>query len=230
MIIIISGLPGSGKSLETARVSIDTLWRNHKYHKKTGILRLLYSNIRFSSHIEKEYAEYIRYWVDPAELVKLKDVDVVWDEMATHMDATQWQNMSLELKRWLQQHRKFGIDIYGNTQDFTQIDKSARRLSGTLYHCTKIIGSRDISATRPPVKHPWGVIFIRSIDPQNYDESKSPSQQQSGGLPAIRFIRKEYVQAFDTRQEIGVGKYPPLRHIGRDCELPNCPYHKVIHV
>jgi len=231
---MITGLPGAGKSLETAKVSLDTLWRNLKYFKKSGILRPLYSNIRFSKEIEDIYGVgdigLIRYWTDPAELVKLRDVDVIWDEMATHLDATQWANMSLELKRWLQQHRKFGIDIYGNAQDFQQVDKSARRLCAVLYHMSKVIGSRDISATRPPVKRPWGVIMMRSIDPQTYDDSKTPSQQKSSGIPVFRFIRRIYVQAFDTRQEIGMGKYPPLRHIARDCELPNCPIHKVVHI
>lgn len=230
MIIIISGLPGAGKSHETAKIATDTLWRNLKYFKKTGIVRQLWSNIHFSDDIKEEYGPLIKYWTDPAELVKLRDVDVIWDEMATHIDATQWANMSLELKRWLQQHRKFGIDIYGNTQDFTQVDKSARRLCATLYHCTKIIGSRDISATRPPVKRPWGLIMIRSIDPQQYDEGKSPAQQESMHFPTFRFIRREYVNAFDTRQEISMGKYPPLRHIARDCELANCTLHKVIHI
>jgi len=229
-IIMITGLPGAGKSLETAKVSLDTLWRNQKYFKKSGIKRMLWSNIRFSDKITELYGDFIKYWVDPAELVKLRDVDVIWDEMATHLDATQWANMSLELKRWLQQHRKFGIDIYGNAQDFQQVDKSARRLCAVLYHMSKVIGSRDISATRPPVKRPWGVIMMRSIDPQTYDDSKTPSQQKGNGIPAFRFIRSQYVHCFDTRQEIAMGKYPPLRHIARDCELDNCPHHKVIHV
>jgi len=259
-IIMITGLPGAGKSLETAKVSLDTLWTNFNVFKKrlsiwkrepnhdqffddrTGQFfkpkpRQLWSNIRFSKEIESIYTVadrddngFIRYWTDPAQLVKLRDCDVVWDEMATHLDATQWANMSLELKRWLQQHRKFGIDIYGNAQDFQQVDKSARRLCAVLYHMSKVIGSRDISATRPPVKRPWGIIMVRTIDPQTYDDAKTPSQQKSSGLSTFRFIRKDFVNAFDTRQEIAMGKYPPLRHIARDCELDNCSIHKVIHI
>jgi len=227
MIIMFTGLPGAGKSMETARVALDTLWRNHRYYQKTGIVRHLYSNLKFSEHVESVYGDYIRYWTDTADLVKLKDVDVFWDEMAAHLDATQWQNMSLELKRWLQQHRKLGIDIYGNSQDFAQVDKSARRLVGTLYHFTKLIGSRDISATRPAVQFVWGLIFMKSIDPQTYDEMKSKQNAQGIGF---RFIRKEYIQAFDTRQPVPVGKYPPLRHMERDCERSDCAVHKVIHV
>jgi len=159
--------------------------------------------------------------------VALRDADVFWDEMATHMDATQWANMSLELKRWLQQHRKLGVDIYGNSQDFAQVDKSARRLVQTLYYLTKIIGSRDISATRPPVKHVWGLVFLRELDPQEYDEEK---KKFSGKGIGFRFIRREYVDCFDTRQQIEVGKYPPLRHIERDCERANCSIHKILHI
>jgi len=229
-IIIVTGLPGGGKSLETARIATDTLWRNKGYAKKSGIVRPLWSNLKFNPLIEQEYKGFIQYWVNPSQLIKIRDADVIWDEMATHMDATQWANMSLELKRWLQQHRKFGVDIYGNTQDFTQIDKSARRLCAVMYHMTKVIGSRDVSATRPPVKRPWGLIMMRSIDPQIYDEGKTPSQQESATMPSFRFIRKEYVEAFDTRQEIGVGEYPRLRHIARNCELDHCSHVKLLHV
>lgn len=227
---MITGLPGGGKSLETAKVALDILWRNKKYYIKKNIFREVWSNIRFNEDIEQEYSGFIRYWDSPSQLVKLRDVDVIWDEMATHIDSTQWANMSLELKRWLQQHRKFGIDIFGNTQDFKQVDVSARRLCAGLYHMTKLIGSRDISSTRPPVRFVWGLIMVKTIDPQTYDEGKSPSQQISSGFPSFRFIRKDFVRAFDTRQEIVVGTYPPLRHIQRCCELNTCSHIKTIHV
>jgi len=227
MITIFTALPGGGKSLRTAKVALDVLWRNMNYHKKSGTMRYLWSNLRFSEAIEAVYGDYIRYWVNPSELVKLRDCDVIWDEMATHMDSTQWTNMSLELKRWLQQHRKFGIDIYGNTQDFAQIDKSFRRLCSDLIHLTKLIGSRDKSSTRPEVKYIWGISLVQHLDPQKYDEENKNS---SAGLPWFMVIRRNHVEIFDTTAEVAVGKYPPLRHIARECEDRKCGHVKTLHV
>ncbi len=68
------------------------------------------------------------------------------------MDSTQWANMPLELKRWLQQHKKRGVGIIGNTQEFLMIDISMRRLVNNVYTLKKFLGSRDPSPTKPPVK------------------------------------------------------------------------------
>lgn len=234
MIVIFSGLPGAGKSLKLAMTSVDTLYRNRKLHEKKGLpKRQLWSNIQFSDDVEEEFGVgdngYIQYWHDPGQLVKMRDCDVVWDEIATHLDSTQWQNMSLELKRWLQQHRKYGVEIYGTTQDFAQIDKSMRRLTSDLLLLTKVLGSPDPSPTRPSITRAWGVVLIRTLDPQKYDEEKSKFEAY-GLLPKVMWIQTKWVKVFDTRQEILMGKYPPLRHIPRECERNDCSFHKIIHV
>lgn len=242
MIVIFTGLPGAGKSLKMAKTMVKILYRNRDWYNtqmqrfldkkesKMPILRKVYSNLKLSPEVEKEFLNertgLIKYWTEPSELVAIRDADVFWDEIATHLDSTQWQNMSLELKRWLQQHRKFGIEIYGTTQDFAMIDKSMRRLTSDLYILTKLIGSRDKSTTKPDVKHIWGVSMLQNIDPQTYDEEK---KKQAAGIPWPMWISKGAVDIFDTTQEIKAGKYPPLNHIERECGDPNCTFHKVIH-
>lgn len=228
MIVVYSGLPGAGKSLKLARTAVELLYRNKRYFERGGQLRRLFTNLKLSSAILDEFQGYVVDWVDPAELTSLRNVDVLWDEIATHLDATQWQNMSLELKRWLQQHRKFGIELYGTTQDFAQIDKSFRRLCSNLFHLTKVFGSRDKSATMPEVKHIWGLSVVQTLDPQKYDEAKS--KFQNNGIPSFIWISRSDIEIFDTTAEVKVGKYPPLRHIERECELPSCQFHKEIHV
>jgi len=168
----------------------------------------------------------IAYWQDPDELPKWSNADIVWDEIARHLDSTQWANMSLVLKAWFQEHRKLGNDIYANTQDFDMVDKSVRRLCHVLYYNTKIIGSRDISANRPPPKHPWGLVIRKSIDPKSWDPEKISSL---GRISGAFCIRKENVFGFDTRQRIRAGTYPPMHHIERSCEKPGCTFHKVVH-
>jgi len=229
MIVVFSGLPGAGKSLKLARTAIGVLYRNKKFYKKSGKKRFLYTNLALSSVVMEEFDGFVKPWVDPAELTELRNVDVLWDEIATHLDATQWQNMSLELKRWLQQHRKFGIELYGTTQDFAQIDKSFRRLCSDLYHLVKIFGSRDKSSTKPEVKHIWGLSMVRTLDPQTYDEALSKFKSNEI-IPSFIWISRADIEIFDTTAEVKLGKYPPLRHIERDCELSNCPHHKILHV
>jgi len=226
MIVIFSGRPGSGKSLKMAHTLVEVLYRNIKYHEKSGIKRQVWTNLKLCREAELEFKGYLNYWEDPRELVLLRDVDVFWDEIATHLDSTQWQNMSLEIKRWLQQHRKFGIEIYGTTQDFAMIDKRMRRMTSDLFILTKLFGSRDKSSTTPEVKYIWGLSMIRTLDPATYDEENN---QGTGSFPSFMLLTRDGVDLYDTTQEIKQGKYPPLNHVERECILPGCGFHKVIH-
>jgi len=226
MIKIFTGLPGAGKSYKMAQTILLALNRNAKWYEKTGTVRKVFSNLRLSPTIEEKFPNFIEYWWDPSQLVALRDVDVFWDEIATHLDSTQWQNMSLEIKRWLQQHRKFGIEVYGTTQDFAMIDKSMRRLTSDLFHISKIIGSPDPSPTRPLPKRIWGICTVKELDPQTYDEEVS---KQASGLPGFMWLDRNGIDVFDTRQEIKMGKYPPLNHIERECISQGCKFHRIVH-
>lgn len=228
MITIYTGIPGSGKSLKSAQKGLELLERNRRWALKGNPVRKVCSNIKFNPEIEEYFREHILYWEDPADLIKVRDCDVIWDEIATHLDSTQWANVPLELKRWLQQHRKLGIEIYGNTQDFAMVDISMRRMTEQLFYMKKLIGSRDKSATSPPVKRIWGVIMVRELDPQAYKEDSKANR--GIGLPRFIWITRKLIEVFDTGQEILAGKYPPLKHIERECGDPNCTFHKVMHV
>jgi hypothetical protein len=189
----------------------------------------LYTNLKLAPWVLELFEGFIEEWVDTDELVRLRDVDVVWDELASAMDAHQWASMSLELKRWLQQHRKYGIEIYGTSQDFAQVDKSFRRLVSDLLHVTKLIGSRDKSATMPDVKYIWGLCTVRTLDPQRYDEAKSKFENNSL-IPTFMWITRKDIETYDTTAEVKVGRYPPLRHIERTCEQVACTHVKTMHV
>lgn len=224
-ITLFTGRAGTGKSLRMADEILYILRRNDKWHKKTGQIRKVVSNLFLSKKIEHRYKHLVEYWQDPEQLVKMRDCDVFWDEMATYVDSAQWKEMPLELKRWIQQHRKYGIEIWGTTQDFAQIDKSFRRLTDKIYYQVKLLGSRDVSPTKPPPKRIWGLIIVRTINPTDYEEDKKGSQAK-GFMPFL--ITRKRVEVFDTRQEIVQGAYPPLRHIPRHCE--SCEFNRVLHV
>jgi len=220
MICIFTGLPGAGKSYKMARTVVDILYRNKKWYQQTGIKRQIVSNLKLSPHIEVEFEGFIRYWSDPSELVALRNVDLFWDEIATHLDSTQWQNMPLSVKRWLQQHRQFGVEVYGTTQDFAMIDKSMRRMTSDLVHLVKVFGTRDKSATKPDPKYVFCLVLMKTLDPTTYDEENKSTR----GIPKFMLITREGIDVFDTTQEILAGEYPPLNHIERECLDPDCAH------
>lgn len=224
MITIYSGKPGTGKSLKLADTTVNLLLRNRRWYKRTGVIRQVAVNLKLSDGVEKAFRDFIRYWSEPMELVTMDNVDIVWDEISTHLDSTQWANTPLELKRFLQQHRKKGIDIYGSTQTFATIDIAMRRLVDELWMCRKVFGSRNPSPTKPPVTRIWGLIWLVEYDPLTFEDEK-PKRVGWDWL----IIEKDLVDVYDTTQEIQVGRYPPLRHTLRTCSDPKCGYVRVIH-
>jgi len=249
MIAVFTGLPGSGKSLKLARTLVDVLYRNKWFYEKqvrafakelgedpatfvdtAGVIpkRILWTNLQLSKKVEDEFQGYFSYWTDLRQLTKLKDVDVAIDEIATYFDARLWETLSLEMRRWLAQHRKFGVEIYGTAQDFAQTDKSFRRLTSHLLYLRKIVGSADLSPTRPAPKYIWGVVIVTELDPTKYDEEKS--KFQTDGFPRLMFITRGATEIFDTRAEVKLSSALPLKHIEKECEKADCPFHKTIHV
>jgi len=245
MIVIFSGLPGSGKSLKLADTVVNLLYRNHSLYrrslKKYQTLRakgkdaippkprVVYTNLKMSSQVEQYFKGGFEYWTDLRQLTPLRDCDVVIDEVATYFDARLWETLSLEMRRWLAQHRKFGIEIYGTTQDFAQVDKAFRRLTSNLLYLKKFFGSRDISATTEAPKYVYGLVLVRELDPTVYDELKSKFAP-AGIIPKFMFITKRRTQVFDTRAEVKLSSALPKRHIEHVCELPDCKFQKIVHV
>lgn len=233
MKIIYSGLESSGKSLRLAKVVSDIAERNGKWMKKTGIARPIVSNIIFSKeffdHVVLDLKIPITYWNNLDELIKYENADIIIDEVGTYFDSRLWSDLSLDVRRWLTQGAKTGIEIYGSAQDFAQVDLAFRRLVNHLYHITKLVGSPRPSATRPPVKYIWGLCSMRELNPREYKEDKK-SFDKTAIFPSFFFIERIYCEIFDTTQKILRSKPQPYKHVERDCELENCSFHKLIHV
>jgi len=254
MIVVFTGLPGSGKSLKLADTLVNLLYRNRKQYQrlcklyvedpnnpifwdedtqcnKPPRLRQLWTNLKFTKMVEDEFpiGEYIHYWTDLRQLIPLRDVDIAIDEIATYFDARLWETLSLEMRRFLAQHRKFGVEIYGTAQDFAQTDKAFRRLTSHLFLLRKLIGSADISPTRPKPRYIWGFVVVRELDPTTYDEQKSKFAGQ-GVFPSFMMITRKATEIFDTRAEVKMSQTLPLKHLEKACELPNCSFHKTVHV
>lgn len=212
---IVEGAPGQGKSLYTARTALWLMERNRKWEAAGNPRRVVRSNLKFSPEVEKKFEGYWAYWSDSSELVKYRDCDIIWDEIATELDSRNWQNLSIEMKRFLSQYRKRGIDIYANTQDFSMIDQRARLMISNVRTLTKIMGSRDISSTKPNPKYIWGFSIIRDV--RNFRET-DPEKKKYELWFGLLLITRELTNVYDTRQDIAVGKPPPLRHEIRYCQ------------
>jgi len=225
---ITEGAPGQGKSMYTARTALRLIQRNRAWENKSGVRRIVMSNMRFSPSFETENEGYFGYWTDSAELVGLRNVDVIWDEIATEIDARNFANLSVEMKRFLSQYRKRGIDIYANTQDFSMIDARARLMITHVRTLRKILGSPDISTTKPAPRHIWGLVLIRDVE--NFRET-DPEKKKYSWVPDFFFITRSLVELYDTTQDIPLGKPAPLKHEERVCELhgAGCQFQRVLH-
>jgi len=228
---IIEGKAGQGKSMYTAIKANDLLVRNKKFYAKTGVKRPIYSNIRFSDSFEKAAEGFLFYWTNLIDVTKLYDCDLLWDEIATELDSRNFANLSAEVKRFLSQYRKRGVDIYANTQDFSMIDIRARIMVTRVASLRKLAGSRDPSPTKPDVTRVWGVVMVRELQTILSDD---PHNKRYDWLPSFFFIEKRYVDMYDTRQDIPLSPPMPLRHIAVKCEFcddpaHSCNFHKVIH-
>jgi len=177
----------------------------------------------------------IRYWKNLDDLIAQENCDVIIDEVGNYFDSRMWQDLSLDVRKWLTQGSKCGIEIYGSAQDFAQVDKSFRRLVNALFDIRKITGSRRPAATKPPVKRIWGLCFARELDPQGYDEDKKGFN--GSFIPHPFFIRRKDCEIFDTSPKIGRSEYPALRHEVRMCQKHErmggdgtCSFCKIVHI
>jgi len=235
---IYSGLEGEGKSLRLAMKATELVDRNAAFFEKYQIQRPIASNLKFSDEflrIADGMNVPIIYWENLDDLVQISDSDVLMDEVGNYFDARMWSDLSLDVRRWLTQGSKQGIELYGTAQDFAQVDKSFRRLVNSLYYIKKFVGSPRPSPTKPPVDKIWGICWIFQLDPRTYDEEDDKFAKLSLFDWRFFWIRREYCEIFDTRQKITRSKPPLKRHEEWFCELHgmpghSCDFHKIVHI
>lgn len=226
-----AGRPGNGKSLYAVKQIGWLLYRNKKWFDKTGKVRQIATNIKLSPEFEKRFLykgkNFLSYFTTIHQVLKLRDCDLVWDEISTEFDARDYSGLSMECKRFLSQYRKRGIEIYANTQHFGMVDLRARTMVTRLYEYSKWIGSRDPSPTKPPPWFVWGVCFGYRVLQVDRDD---PYQQRLTRFPRrFFFIRKQDIERYDTRQDILKSEPLPFIHEERKCEKPDCNFCKTIH-
>lgn len=259
--LIWTGLEDSGKTLCMASMAGNILYRNAKWYEKQKkfaakygarafqdefkrpepIARPIVYNCPFSDTFLNEAKRLgvpTRKWKDLEQLIPMQGCDLFVDEIGTYFDSRTYANLPLDIRLWLAQASKMGVDMFGAAQDFAQIDISFRRLTTHLYLVTKLAGSMRPHPTRPPVKRIWGVCTVREMDPVSYDTSEG--QNNSKGWPWPFFIRRSQCELFDTTKRIEKSAPPPYKHVMRRCEVEGCKFemyhtehgakHKVTHL
>jgi len=225
---IFSGLEDSGKSLKLAEYAGKIIERNADWLKVTGVPRPLWSNLEFEQWFldyAKELGVPVHYWRDIEELPRLSNCDLIIDEVGAYFDSRTFKDLPLEVRLWLAQASKLGVDIWGSAQDFAQVDISFRRLTTELFHITKIIGSPRPALTRPPVKKIWGLCVMRQLDPVGYQEDTKKFSSASV-IPSFFFITKQNCSIFDTTKRIANSAPPPFKHVERKCTIPGCKFER----
>jgi len=247
--IIIFARPGQGKSIEQARITDALLGEYRKTQKKYPSLpsRYVFTNQKLSHAIEERESDRnsLFYWETPESLKicpnkkcfkgvephGLHDCDLLIDEGATLFPAKK-DDIPMWLRKLWAQHRHNGIRIIMLTQDFKGVNISIRRMCWKAYLMKKEMGSRDISATLPPLvpfswkalftfkPFVWGIYSKREIDPEIVendvtavkiqikrldDESEKADELRDLeliGRPEYRAITWEAINRYDTTQNV----------------------------
>jgi len=223
------GLESSGKSLKLAMTAAKIAYRNSAWKKATGITRPIVANTifkkDFKDFVVNELEIPILNWSDTHELPDLKDCDLFIDELGRYFDARLWSDLSADVRGWIGQAAKLGVEIYSASQNFEQVDVTYRRLVNHLYEITKLVGSNRPTNTRPPIKYVWGVCMMQEFQAQNYTEK----ERVALAFPDFFLIEKKYCEIFDTSQMFKRPKPLPYEHIDRTCKLQTCDFHKITH-
>lgn len=226
MILVYAGLPGSGKSTMLARIGVEKLLKAQKIYKKTGLVRKVASNIRFSPHIEKKFLPFITYWQEAEEITKLEDCDILIDEIAIYFDAQNWSDTSMDVKRFLRLHRHYGVNIYGVAQDFDTVDVSFRRLVNELYQLQRVAGTSEPSKYNKQSKFPWVFSLLRTVERKDFMKPKEEYRYM--GFDFTLFTRKDFM-VFNTKEKFNLSNIVPFKHIIKHCAFPDCNHHQVVH-
>jgi hypothetical protein len=214
------GLESGGKSLFMLRESVANIRRNAYWYKLTGVKRPIVGNLAWSPAyyaLAKKHGIEIIKWNHISELPYLTECDLYIDELQTYFDSRNFADLPLDVRLWLSQSTKMGVQIVGATQDFGMCDKSLRRLCNQVFYVQKILGSRRPMRTSPKVKRVWGIFFRWELDPRSFD-GEQIEMKTTSWLPALTRLKKSDVKLFNTQERVALSDPPPLQKVVRVCK------------
>jgi len=154
------------------------------------------------------------------------------------------------MKQLFQRCRKRSNRILFDAQVYEDVAIAIRRQIKHACMVRKLYGSSDIRADRPrPIQFTWwgffkqflggpevlwGRIMETEFDPKFLEWERDPEKRIEriesgesgiGGRTEKTFIRKKYVDFYDTQHELPTYRSSEMEHVELWCEEPDCRLH-----
>lgn len=138
------------------------------------------------------------------ELLAIKfSCDIYIDEMGGLLFNRDWKTIPTDFIRYLQQHGKKGIDIFGATQSIDSIEVNFRRLCAGIAIVSKVFKPSILRPSRKSQHRGLPLFKIEVVDRHPYLGDKDEKIQFHG----LFWARRKYLNAFDTKQDIVTKSY-----------------------
>jgi len=212
MKIVWTGKESSGKSLMLSKKAKEILARNARWVKMGLPPRTMVFNQPMSKQFIQEIeATGVKYKEvrDLADFLYMEQADIFLDEIIKYFPAKGSDSLSADQLHFLSQGAKSGIQLYGASQDFSQVHKQFRLLVNQVYVVTKFIGSRRPMKTAPPVKRIWGLCLAREVKPESFKGDSVG--METVGFPSPFLIDRVDTERFDTEYKIPQSSLPPKK-------------------
>lgn len=178
MITLFSGNPGNGKTLACVRA----------VYSEFLLGRKVYSNIPLKFPHER--------YSSLTELVGAEEGVILMDEAQSYFDARQWDNVPVELRMKLQQHRKQALDVFATSQHPAFLEPTFRRLVAEFWFCRKVIGSKWPPKSKKDAIKPWGVIMLSRVSMEDIMRDKEVPRRE--GMEFF-LLSSSLTELYDTR-------------------------------
>lgn len=218
------GDKGQGKSYMLAKTLVSILKRNRKWHEKLGLpLRpvVVMETLGLSEWFVDNWKDYLKAFKEIEELASFREADVFIDDISMRLDSRKWELLPDDARQWLYGAERLGCDVFFTAQKFSRVEITFRLLTDAIYLCSKSIGSKRPSATRPEIKRIWGIISVCNIPKSAYQKETFNQDEWGGGR--IHWLSRKYTDVYDHTKISLTDGYPPLKCIIRKCSDPNCP-------
>lgn len=218
------GDKGQGKSYMLARTLSGVLVQNKVWHEKNKLpIRkvAVMETLGLSEKFKSIWSEYLVYFKNIDELPQFKEMDVFVDDISMRLDSRNWDLLTQGCREWLYGSERLGCDLYFTAQKFSRVEITFRLLTDAIFICTKGMGSKRPSATKPEVKRIWGWIWVAQISKSDFQAEHFNQDDFGGGRPVL--LRKKFINMYDHTKISLTDGYPPLTAIVRHCYDPDCP-------
>jgi hypothetical protein len=215
MKLVYNGLESAGKSLMLSRQAEKNrkqAIRWLKRRKKLGLdpnPRTLAFNQPMSDkfiHSCKDNGIGYKEFRSFSEIEDDTETDFHIDELLKFFPARGGDPLPFHVLEWITQGAKSGNNVYGCSQDFSQVHKQFRILTNKVYIVRKHIGSPRPIKSMPPVGSIWGVCSKQSVKPESFKGDMA--EMQGNFIPIPFLISKADALRYDTLYRIPQASLP----------------------